>query len=159
MDSLDDPHRLVVYAPERIVRYPQDKDFTDTELALRLLWEKGCDETWLIGGGGGRMDHLLAIRSLFERDSWPRRWFTDAETVYGLEATEQLVLTVRPGRLLSLFPLGAGPWEVHSQGLKWPLAGLPWDRGFFGLSNVTQEPEVSLWAEDGRFLVILPHAP
>ncbi|MDR3192027.1 MAG: thiamine diphosphokinase, partial [Treponema sp.] len=68
MDSLDDPARLEKYPPERVLRYPGDKDFLDTELALSLLWEKGCTETWLLGGGGGRMDHLLGIRSLFERE-------------------------------------------------------------------------------------------
>ena len=38
------------------------------------------------------------------------------------------------------------------------LTGETRDRGFFGLSNVFLVAEVSLWAEQGRFLVILPHA-
>ncbi|MHB9290943.1 thiamine pyrophosphokinase [Hollandina sp. SP2] len=156
MDSLDDPLRLEGYPSDRILRYPQDKDFTDTELALLLLWEKGCDETWLIGGGSGRMDHLFAIRSLFEREPRPQRWFTGAEDIYCLNAQEKLALNLQPGETFSIFPLGSGPWELRSQGLKWPLAGLPWDRGFFGLSNVFLEAEVSLWAEQGHFLVILP---
>jgi thiamine pyrophosphokinase len=158
MDSLDDLLRLEAYPPERILRYPQDKDFTDTELALLLLWEKGCDETWLIGGGSGRMDHLFAIRSLFEREPRPQRWFTGAEDIYCLNAQEKLALSLRPGGILSIFPLGSGPWELGSQGLKWPLAGLPWSRGFFGLSNVLLEAEASLWVEQGHFLVILPRS-
>ncbi|MDR3115633.1 MAG: thiamine diphosphokinase [Treponema sp.] len=156
MDSLDDPLRLEGYPPERILRYPQDKDFTDTELALSLLREKGCDETWLIGGGSGRLDHLLAIRALFERKPRPQRWFTGGEDIYCLNSQEQLTLNLQPGRVLSIFPLGSGPWETGSRGLKWPLDGLPWDRGFFGLGNVFLEARASLWAEKGRFLVILP---
>lgn len=159
MDSLDELLRLEAYSPDRIRRYPPDKDFTDTELALQLLWEKGCDETWLIGGGGGRLDHLFALRCLFEREPRPRRWFTAGEDIHCLNEQEHLSQSLYPGALLSLFPLGEGPWELQSQGLKWPLEGLPWDRGFFGLSNVLLDAAFSLFAEQGRFLVILPHAP
>jgi thiamine pyrophosphokinase len=156
MDSLDDLRRLARYPPSRVLRYPQDKDFTDTELALRLLWEKGCEETWLIGGGGGRTDHLFAIRSLFEREPSPTRWLTGAEDIRCLRVQEELTLKLHPGAFLSIFPLGSGPWELRSQDLKWPLEGLPWDRGFFGLSNVLLKAEVSLFADQGRFLVVLP---
>jgi thiamine pyrophosphokinase len=156
MDSLDDLQRLEAYPPPRILRYPRDKDRTDTELALALLWEKGCAETWLIGGGSGRMDHLFAIQALFEREPRPHRWFTGKEDIHCLNAQEPLALRLHPGALLSIFPLGSGPWEVRSQGLKWPLEGLAWERGFCGLSNVLLDAEVSLFAEAGRFLVILP---
>ncbi|MDR2485847.1 MAG: thiamine diphosphokinase, partial [Treponema sp.] len=40
MDSLDDLRRLEAYPSQRILRYPSDKDYTDTELALNFLWEK-----------------------------------------------------------------------------------------------------------------------
>jgi len=40
--------------------------------------------------------------------------------------------------------------------LKWPLKGLPWDRGFFGLANVAPNGEFSIKAEEGRFMVIIP---
>ena len=67
MDSID-KSRLDVYPAECIIKYEHDKDFSDTELAFSLLHEKGCKEIWIIGGGGGRIDHLFALRSLFERD-------------------------------------------------------------------------------------------
>jgi thiamine pyrophosphokinase len=156
MDSLDDPGRLEKYPPDRVLRYPQDKDYTDTELALSLLRDKGCDEFWLAGGGGGRLDHLLAIRSLFEREPCPGRWVTDAEDVFCLKAEASLSMTVPPGSLVSVFPLGTGPWWAESRGLKWPLDGLQWDRGFFGLSNVVLEGPFFLKALSGRFMIILP---
>jgi thiamine pyrophosphokinase len=154
MDSLGDPGRLRNYPEERILRYPEDKDYTDTELALRLLWDKGCDETWLVGGGGGRLDHLLAIRSLFERDPGPGRWITAADDIRII--TGDLSLEITPGSLVSVFPLGAGPWRAESRGLRWPLEGLPWDPGFFGISNRAGEGRFSIKAVEGRFLVILP---
>jgi thiamine pyrophosphokinase len=157
MDSLDDTRRLEKYPADRILRYKVDKDYTDTELALALLWEHGAEETWLLGGGGGRLDHLLAIRALFERERCPDVWVTEnATTYYRLEGTERRC-SLPQGSLVSLFPLGAGAWRARSSGLKWPLDGLTWDRGFFGVSNVAERGDFAVSAESGRFLMVIPN--
>src|SRR5665213_4601129 len=41
------------------VRYPTDKDYTDSELAIRYAAEQGCDQIILAGALGTRLDHLL----------------------------------------------------------------------------------------------------
>jgi thiamine pyrophosphokinase len=159
MDSLDDPRRLDKYPPDRVFRHPRDKDDTDTELAFRLLRDRGCGEVWLIGGGGGRLDHLLAIRALFERSRKPDRWVTAREDAFSLgegavfSPPEDLRQGMgRDG--ISVFPLGTGPWQAESRGLKWPLKGLPWNRGFFGVSNLAPEGDFEIHALRGQFLVI-----
>jgi thiamine pyrophosphokinase len=162
MDSLDELRRLDRYPPDRVLRGCRDKDETDTELLLSLLREKGCDEVWLAGGGGGRMDHLLAIQALFEREKSPHRWITAGEDVRLVR--EGFSLNIEPessallpwGCLVSVFPLGTGPWEAESRGLKWPLAGLPWKRGFFGVSNMAPGGGFEIRAVRGFFLVIMP---
>ena len=162
MDSLDDDSRLSGYPPHCVMRHGTDKDFTDTELALSLVTEKGGDEIWIIGGGGGRIDHLFGIRSLFERDVFPCRWVTDAADIRCIDSgAAQRELSLRPevGALVSVFPLGSGPWKAHSEGLKWPLDGLSWNRGFFGLSNEVAQGPFSIRAEAGRFMVIIPFPP
>jgi thiamine pyrophosphokinase len=159
MDSLEDASRLSAYPPDKVVRHKHEKDHTDTELALFLAIENGCDEIWIIGGGGGRLDHLLGIRSLFERDVFPSRWITRAEDIYCMQsgtARNSLTLSLDPGALVSVFPLGSGPWKVGSVGLKWPLDELAWNRGFFGLSNVAVTGSFAITAEEGRFMVIVP---
>jgi thiamine pyrophosphokinase len=163
MDSLDDLGRLEKYPAERVIRYPCDKDYTDTELALSLLWEKGCDEVWILGGGGGRVDHIFALRALFERDRFPRRWCTAAEDIFAVQAPavfESGLLfgaeNAVPGAPVSVFPLGPGPWKASSSGLQWPLDNLSWNRGFFGLSNRSTGEVFSIKAEAGRFMVICP---
>ena len=157
MDSLDDVSRLSAYPPERVVRYQHEKDYADTELAFSLALEKGCDDIWLIGGGGGRIDHLFALRSLFERDVFPSRWITEAADIRCIDANAQSELSVNllKGALVSVFPLGGGPWEAKSSNLKWPLDGLSWDRGFFGLSNIAEDGMISIAAAGGRFMVII----
>ncbi|MDR2019165.1 MAG: thiamine diphosphokinase [Treponema sp.] len=156
MDSLDDLRRLESYPPERVVAYPPDKDYTDTELVLRLLRDRGCDTVWLAGGGGGRTDHLFAIRSLFEREYPPRRWITGTDDIRCLEAPEELRAETPPGGLVSVFPLGAGPWKAESSGLRWPLSGLPWERGYFGISNEAPGGSFAIRALSGRFMALLP---
>jgi len=158
MDSLD-AAKLAGLPPESVIRHKRDKDYTDTELALSLAFEKGCDDVWIIGGGGGRIDHLFGIRSLFEREIFPSRWITEAADIRCLDANaaqNRLLLTLEKGAAVSVFPLGEGRWDAESSGLKWPLANLPWDRGFFGLSNVAVNGDFSIFAKSGRFMVIMP---
>jgi thiamine pyrophosphokinase len=93
MDSVDGS-RLAAYGPDRILRYPADKDYTDTELAVSLLREKGCRRIWIAGGGGGRIDHLFAIRSLFEREQPPERWITAREDIRCLQSPGVLECTL-----------------------------------------------------------------
>jgi thiamine pyrophosphokinase len=156
MDSLDNIARFDKYPKERIIRYPTDKDCTDTELALQLLFDKGCTETLIIGGGGGRIDHLFAIRSLFERERAPDRWVTASEDIFCVksELKIELRLMLKPQALVSVFPVGEGTWSAKSRGLKWVLDDLEWTRGFFGISNVAVDGNVSIYAERGRFMVI-----
>lgn len=154
MDSLQHKERLSLYPPERVLVYPVDKDFTDTELALNLLWEKGCDEVWIVGGGGGRLDHTLALRALFDRNPFPHRWVTAREDIWLVSASFEK--TVDRGSMVSIFPAGDGPWRIESQGLTWPLNGLSWSRGFFGISNTAKTGTFALRVLEGRFLVILP---
>ena len=156
MDSLEDSSRLDALPPERVIRFPRDKDFTDTELAIFHAVKQGCDEIWIIGGGGGRLDHLFGIRSLFEREFFPRRWITDAEDVRCIEAGSSVSETLEKGAVVSVFPFGDGPWAAKSSGLKWPLDRIRWNRGFIGLSNVAVNGGFSVSAEQGRFMVILP---
>jgi thiamine pyrophosphokinase len=167
MDSLDDAARLDKYPSGSVIRHAADKDYTDTELALSLLREKGRDEAWLLGGGGGRVDHLFAIRSLFERERPPARWITAAEDIYCLDAGggtgaangRELALSLESDAPVSVFPLGDGPWKADSRGLKWPLGAVVWNRGFFGLSNVALSGAWAITVEWGRFMVILPRLP
>jgi thiamine pyrophosphokinase len=155
MDSLDDPKRLEKYPPDRVIRHRSDKDFSDTELALSLLWEKGCGEVWLAGGGGGRTDHLLAVYSLFERQKAPDRWFTSGEEIRRLKQGQTLRADAPTGSGVSVFPLGRGPWRAESAGLKWPVNGVAWEDGGFSLSNVVGEEPFEISSINGDFLVIM----
>ncbi|WP_461245800.1 thiamine diphosphokinase [Treponema sp. R6D11] len=157
MDSLEDQSCLSAVPPERVIRHQHEKDFTDTELAFLLAEEKGCDDIWILGGGGGRIDHLFGIRSLFERAVFPRRWITETEDIRCIDANtlhSEAFCRLTENARVSVFPLGEGRWEASSKGLKWQLDGLHWDRGFFGLSNEAEDGDFYIKAKAGRFMVI-----
>lgn len=168
MDSLADPSLLRRIPPERVIYACRDKDETDTELALALLASKGCDEKILIGGSGGRMDHLLALRSLFDRENPPDLWAGDESLVAGIGSLFSCKgirfekgWDEAPGldsdhACFSLFPCGTGPHRLTSSGLRWPLDALDWDSGAYSLSNRLVGSGGELLAREGSFLAVLP---
>jgi thiamine pyrophosphokinase len=158
MDSVSDPEAARRYPGALVLAYPRDKDETDTEIGLRELALRGADRIVLAGGGGGRLDHLLAIRAIFERRDGrprPREWHTAREAVYLVREGEPLELEARAGSTVSVFPLAAGAELMSSEGLKWPLDGLRWGPGDCGVSNVAAAGRFRVAAGGGELLVVL----
>jgi thiamine pyrophosphokinase len=154
MDSLPDPAVLDEYEATRVLRYPREKDYTDTELALRLAREKGCDELVIVGGGGGRMDHFLALYSLFHRKAPPAAWLTDKDEI--LLITSGYTFCGCAGRLISLFPVGKAPVRMRSRGLAWSLDGLEWTTGDAGISNIIADNYAEIQILSGALLLMRP---
>jgi thiamine pyrophosphokinase len=153
MDSLSDRAVLARFAPEKVMLFSHEqKDETDTEIGARLAFEKGCRVVTIAGGGGGRMDHLLGVAALFERDPAPTRWVTDREDLR-LVAGEAVFDGWR-GSTVSVFPVGARAAGMHSEGLQWPLDGLEFRRGYGGISNRAVADRVRIAVGIGKLLVI-----
>ncbi len=153
-DSISDEGLLAGYDEASVRRFSTAKDFTDTELALRAAIEEGADHVYLVGGGGGRVDHLLAIAALFERESPPDLWVTDTSAIRSFDS--EVVERGSVGETISFFPLGCVPCRMSSTGLRWPLDSLTWKRGNFGISNEFSGPEARVRVHSGRLLVIRP---
>lgn len=158
-DSLEPPELLDAYAAQgkEILRFPRAKDESDTELALRILRERGADRVAIAGGGGGRIDHLLAIRALFEREESPLEWHTADDGIFLVREGETYDFEAEAGGLVSVFPLAQGASGMESEGLVWPLHGLVWGAGDFGLSNEARGGRVRIRAGKGSLLVVRRH--
>jgi thiamine pyrophosphokinase len=155
-DSLADKASLLLYEKDHILQYPVDKDATDTELALDAAWGRGADHVVLAGGGGGRLDHLIGLICLFVRKRSPDEWHTAAESIYRLKSGEIGIFHPGIGATVSMFALFEKNEAMSSQGLKWPLKGLSWKPGEFGVSNVATAEEVEIQAGSADILVVLP---
>jgi thiamine pyrophosphokinase len=167
MDSLaqaGEAGRLEKYPPAAVFRHSADKDESDTELALQALWERGAAHIRIIGGGGGRLDHIFALRALFDREQHPVSWHTGGESIYAVDsASGRLSLPAHAGQCVSVFAAGAAAggvaWQAESDGLKWPLGGAHWTSGAGGLSNTALGDTFSVEARAGRFIVVVNETP
>ncbi|MDR1061437.1 MAG: thiamine diphosphokinase [Clostridiales bacterium] len=91
-----------------IRRFPRDKDYTDTELAVNRAISGGCARILILGGLGARSDHAtaniqLAFKSL---DSGARVVLADEYSMVAVIRNETLVISRR--RLLQSMLCGDG---------------------------------------------------
>ncbi len=152
MDSIRDPEALGRLPPERVLRFAAEKDETDTEIGLRILRERGITAVTLIGGGGGRLDHLVGILALFDRAIRPKRWLTERDEVLSIEG--RVSLSGMKDRRCSFFPAGAEVCTMRTTGLRWPLDRLRWEHGDAGISNYGVDDFVTIEMLSGRLMMI-----
>ncbi|MFO7730153.1 MAG: thiamine diphosphokinase [Spirochaetia bacterium] len=154
LDSTQYRHALSELPSEKLLIASTEKDETDTELGLQFLKERGIDFVTMIGGGGGRLDHLLGIVALFDREIRPDEWYTRNEGVISIDRLKSF--RDLKGKTVSLFPAGTEVCKIQSHGLKWPLDHLEWERGSVGISNVVTSDKVTIVPKSGRLLLIYP---
>lgn len=142
----------------RIERHPAAKDATDLELALEAALALRPERILVVGGVGGRLDHLLGELSLLASDA-----FADVEVDALLgDAAVAVVrgartLTGRVGELVSLLPVNGPAVGVVTQGLEYPLAGETLEPGSTrGVSNVFAAREARVVLERGVLLAVRP---
>jgi thiamine pyrophosphokinase len=141
-------------------RHPTAKDATDLELALDRAVHLGAEEILVLGGGGGRLDHLVANVGLLAAD-WLRGCRVRA--VFGpallqiLHGPAGVALDGRPGELLSLVPLGGAARGVTTDGLRFPLAAedLPFATTR-GVSNEFDDGRAEVRLLSGTLAVVQP---
>ncbi len=152
MDSVKNKTFLDDIPDDCVKIFPEDKDETDTEIALRILKEMKADRVILAGGGGGRMDHLLGIVSIFDRSFYPDVWYTAKERIVSISGRREFGGML--GDTVSLFPAGVEICRMKSTGLKWNLDKLQWEKGDAGISNIVVGDPFTITILSGRVLLI-----
>jgi thiamine pyrophosphokinase len=139
-------------------RYPAEKDQSDLELAMRAARDGGATHVTVVGGSGGRLDHLLANALLLASPS-----FDDIDIEALLDDTHITVihrdarLSGAPGDVCSLLAAGGPARGVRTTGLRYPLDHedlLPGSTR--GLSNELAEPVATISLEQGTLLAVQP---
>ncbi len=153
MDSV--MHRDKLNICKEILQFPRDKDYTDTELGINILYERGYNHITIIGGGGGRIDHLFALLYLFFRTSnTPVQWITDKERIVLVK--NSITCKLPRYSLVSVFPGPSGASAMNSTGLKWPLNSVQFMPGFFGISNIALDDNITITTNNQPVIVIVP---
>lgn len=142
----------------RVEEHPADKDASDLELALGAAVAAGCALLLVVGGDGGRLDHLLAELLLFGSPSLAG---VQIDAVLG-DALLHVMRDVRdlegsPGELISLFALGGPATGVRTEGLRWRLENEELPAGSTrGLSNLFEAPRARIEVGSGVLIAIRP---
>ena len=139
--------------------HPAEKEYTDLDLALVAARDRGLEEVLVVGGAGGRLDHLFGNLVLL---SSPEFAAMRVEARIGA-ARARVVnngttkFSARRGDLVSLFALGGVAEGVTTDGLEYPLDDEPLHPGSSrGVSNNHREASASVSVRHGTVLVIHP---
>lgn len=142
-----------------VQRHATDKNATDFELALEAAVAAGVTAVTVVGGEGGRLDHLIANALLMAAPGFARLELT----ALGSDGSRVIVIRDRralhgaPGELVSLLAVNGAAEGVRTEGLRFALRGERLEPGSSrGVSNelLSTEAEVSL--ESGVLLAVLP---
>jgi thiamine pyrophosphokinase len=157
LDSV--PERILKGFSGPVEHHPADKDHTDLQLALELVARHGhIDRLIVVGGGGGRLDHLLGNVAVLAAPAYAHlrvEWLTGAERVHVV--WDHVELHGHAGDVVSLMAIGGPALGVTTEGLQWPLRGARLDPSTsLGMSNVMQGAVATVNVSEGRLLTIQP---
>lgn len=116
--DFDSLKRLPDPPPEEI--YPSEKNFTDGEIALSKLLEKGVDSVEIYGGFGKREDHFLGnLHLMYRAFSEGVKCAMHSENTVIFPAAGHIPLGEYAGRTASVLPFGGPLHIMGSEGLKY----------------------------------------
>lgn len=135
---------------------PIDKDYTDTEMAVRLSLDMQPSELVLLGALGTRFDHSLAnvhLLALAAKQN-VRATIIDEHNKITL-ATEQIIIKKQGYPNVSLLPLTMQVKGITLTGFQYPLTDAALTIGqSLGISNVLIAPTGTIQLSEGLLLII-----
>ena len=138
-----------------IMEYPEDKDFTDTELAISYALEKGFEEIILVNATGDRIDHVFSTFMLLYK------YKRDKITIIGNNFEAFIIygdyeISNMKGRTLSIIPVERELEGIYLEGFKFPLSNRTVSLGdSLCVSNIIIEDEASISLKKGTAIVII----
>ncbi|MGI6452253.1 MAG: thiamine diphosphokinase [Syntrophomonadaceae bacterium] len=157
MDSVS-PDTLRYYSSLGVInkKYPPEKDYCDTHLALNLAAELGAEEVWLWGTLGKRLDHTLA--NLYSCMDMARQGikvihYSPRCCIYIIN--NRLKLKGAVGDLVSVLALTDKATGVCERGFQYTLAdAVIYKEKPIGISNVLASETGEIEVGEGILLVI-----
>ena len=139
-------------------RHPEDKDATDLDLAIAEAVEAGVHHVVVVGGAGGRLDHLIGNALVLASSRYAA---LEVDAVFGaarlhvVRGRRELAGTT--GELVSLFALAGPATGVRTEGLRWALDDATLQPGSsLGISNRFLGQRAVVEVDAGVVLVVRP---
>jgi thiamine pyrophosphokinase len=139
-----------------IMKYPPEKDFTDTELALEEAVKRGMNNITFMGATGTRLDHTLANVCLLKKASElgaKALIVNEYNEIYFVDSS--IKVKSEESFKISILPFEGGAKGVTTKGLYYPLynAYLPFGPAR-GISNEFTEEWAEVSVKEGSLIVI-----
>ena len=138
------------------IRYPTDKEFTDSELAIRYAARAGCRDIVLAGALGSRLDHLLGNIFLLNKREFAKlriKIIEGRQEAYSVRG--QVRITGKKGDTISFIPISGNPQIKTTGGLQYDLNKYTLSlQGNTGISNVLTRKSTTINVTNGAILVI-----
>lgn len=137
----------------RIKKFPKDKDYTDGELILQYISKLNYDEIVIIGGLGGRIDHLLTnLNLIFKFNNL--KFITEKERIVSIEKKAELIGL--KGKTISFVPFSEKVEGLTLEGFKYPLSKYTLHQGdSICMSNVAVEDICKVTFDTGKLMGIV----
>lgn len=139
-----------------LLKFPKEKDKTDTQLALEYALNLGVDEIILIGSIGSRLDHVIAnIHLLVKCISKGVQISILNEHNEIKLVDDQIEFDAKKGETISLLPLTERVEGITTHGLRYPLDDGTMELGEpYGVSNESTGKKVKIEISSGMLLVM-----
>lgn len=137
-----------------------EKDETDTELAINTALKLGCDQLFILGATGGRLDHEWCNLHLLKlcMDHQAEGFILDGQNkVYLLANGKTFSRTQTFGKYISFLPLTESVHGIVLKGFKYPLYGKDIHIGAEAglcISNELAEETASIEFSDGILICV-----
>ena len=156
-DSIDKRVFEKIKKSVKILQYPREKDYSDTELAVQYAINRGFEDFTLTGMGGKRTDHLLfnlsVLYSLLKRGK-KARICEENEDIYITNG--MLSVKVNRGNTISIYPFTMRAKVEKTTGLKYLLYNKVITKSkTLTLSNVALVDKVFVNVSKGVVLLIV----
>jgi thiamine pyrophosphokinase len=156
-DSIsEEDYKAMTGAGVPVMRFPSEKDMTDSELAIQVACEKGSRQITLLGAIGSRIDHMLSNLFLLKKLA-----DLNIEGVVANEKNEiriikdHIELNREKDMFISLLPVAGNAVGVTTRGLYYPLENATLEVGSsWGISNLVINDCASVSVKEGYLLVI-----
>ncbi len=136
-----------------VVRYPQEKDFSDFELALQRAVDSGTERVFVYGALGGRPDHQIINILLLSNSRVPVTFIEEHALFYNV--SDSLSIIGMKGCTCSLLTLAHGCRVRQMTGFRYRLDNEEIFPSSHGLSNVIESDEAHIAVSSGTLIVII----
>ena len=138
--------------------FPAEKDYTDSDLAIREGIARGYRRFCIFGAlGGARLDHMIAnfqlLSSLAHKGM--RGYLAGEGQAAVVVEDSEIRFSARKGGYISIFAFGGQAQGVEIEGLKYSLSGASLDTRFpLGVSNEFTGQDARVAVKKGQLLIL-----